>query len=525
MKSRAVLAVLIIGLTGGCGPAPHPADVLVVVQSLDDLTSLDPAEGFELSSVQAFTSLYQRLLQPDRDDPRRLLPTLASGWRPGPDAHTLIFELRPGALFASGRPVRADDVVFSLRRAVVLNRAPAFILNELGWSAATVEQDVVRVDERRVLIRWSSEVGEAMVLNVLTAPVASIVDATEVEERASQDDLGNGWLKTHAAGSGPFRLRRYTPREVLVLDANRTAPGGGPRVRTLILKNVPDAATRRLLVESGDADLARDLGPDEIETVAHRADVRILEFPSATIHYLLFNTSQSSNPALKNPALWEAARWLIDYEGIARRLLRGEYQVHQAFLAAGFPGSLEETPYRLDVARARSILERGGLGSGVRFRLSVFNQPPFGDIAQSLQATFAQAGIRVDIEPAVASEIYSQVRARTEEAVWLYWVPDYFDAHSTASAFASNPEDGTTTLAWRAGWHIPELSALTRTAAQEPHPESRIAIYRRIQTEVQRSSPFVIALQATSVIAANRRVHGYFQGLDADMAYYDRVTR
>jgi peptide/nickel transport system substrate-binding protein len=228
---------------------------------------------------------------------------------------------------------------------------------------------------------------------------------------------------------------------------------------------------------------------------------------------------------LANPALWEAARWAVDYEGIARKLLGGDYIVHQAFLASGFPGALDDTPYHLDIARARAILANAGLGAGITVRLSIFNQPPYAEIAQSLQSTFAQAGIQLVIEPAVASEVYSRVRARTEEAVWLYWVPDYFDADSTASAFAFNPENGTTTLAWRAGWHIPELSAITRAAARESDPSRRVQLYAQIQGTVQRSSPFVIALQAKSLLAARASVHGCFQGLDADMAYYDEVTR
>jgi peptide/nickel transport system substrate-binding protein len=253
--------------------------------------------------------------------------------------------------------------------------------------------------------------------------------------------------------------------------------------------------------------------------------VKLLQFPSAIIHYLLLNTANPRNPALANPALWEACRWLIDYEGLANKLLRGQYQVHQAFLAAGFPGALEETPYHLDVARAKSILERAGLGRGVRLRLSVFNQPPYGDIAQSIQATFAQAGIAVEILPAEASEVYSQVRSRAEEAAWLYWIPDYFDANSTASAFASNPDDGTRTLAWRAGWQIPGLTAETRAAALDPNANARVARYLAIQGSVQRSSPFVIALQARAAIAVRSPVKGYFQGLNADMAYYDRVSK
>jgi peptide/nickel transport system substrate-binding protein len=511
------------GGIGGCGRVENPPDVFVTAQSLDDIVSLDPAEGFELSSLQTFTAVYQRLIQPNRDQPARLDPALAARWISG--ERTLTFELRANAVFSSGNAVRPEDVIYSLSRAVKLNRAPAFILNQLGWTPANIDASLTKVDAHRLQIHWTAELGTAVVLNILTSPVASIVDERVVAAHEERSDGGNRWLQNHSAGSGPFKIRRYIPREALILDANPSSPAGAPRLRTLILKNVPDAGTRRLLVEIGDADMARDLGPDQIAALAASPSVKVLEFPSATIHYLLFNTSNRGNPALANPALWEAARWLIDYRGIAEKLLRGQFEVHQAFLADGFPGALDETPYYLDVARAKQILAHAGLADGVRLQLSVFNQPPYGDIAQSLQATFAQAGISLEILPAEASEVYSRVRARSEEAVWLYWIPDYFDAHSTTGAFAFDPEDGTKTLAWRAGWHIPGLSALTRAAALEPDPERRLSRYREIQSEVQKSSPYVIALQARNAVVVRNSVRGYFQGVDADMAYYDRVTK
>jgi peptide/nickel transport system substrate-binding protein len=509
----------------GVARAASPPGVLVVAQVIDDIVSLDPAEGYELSSMQAFTNLYQRLVEPDPDDPQELRPILAVRWEPGPIRHSLVFELRAGVRFAGGQPLRAADVVFSLTRAVKLNRAPVFILNALGWTAENVDREVIALDSNHVEITWSSGVSAAVALDVLAAPVASVVDETTVMSHAVGGDLGNGWLRSHSAGSGPFTISRYIPHEALVLEANPACPGGAPLLHTIVIRNVPDAAVRALLVEVGDADIASNLGPDQITALRGKPEVRIAQFPSATVDYLLFNTVNPENPALRNPALWQAARWLIDYRGIAGKLLDGEFEVHQAFLAAGFPGALDTTPYHLDVGRAKAILRGAGLEHGVRFELDVFNQPPYTDIAQSLQATFALAGVQVEIRPALASAVYSRVRLRTEQAAWLYWVPDYFDANSTAGAFALNREDGTETLAWRAGWRIPALSALTETAARESDPARRIALYRQIQAQVQRSSPFVIALQADAALAIRSDVHGYRQGLDADMVYYDRVTK
>ena len=526
MSPRRLIWVLAFSvLAGGGVHAASPPGVLVVVQSLDDIASLDPAEGFELSSLQAFTSVYQRLVQPDPDNPEVLQPTLASSWKPGSVPRSLIFELRSGAAFASGHPLRPEDVIFSLSRAVKMNRPPIFILNELGWTADNIDRSLAKVDAHHVQLSWSSSVGPAFVLRILTSPVASIVDREETAAHELNGDAGNGWLRNHSAGSGPFKIRRYIAHEALVLDANPSSPGDAPLLKTVVIKSVADAATRRLLVEVGDADIARDLGPDQIAALRAKPDLKTLHFPSATIHYLLLNTANTGNPALKNPALWEAARWLIDYEGIAQKLLKGEFEVHQAFLADGFPGAVNETPYRLDVGKAKNILAGAGLDKGVHIKLDIFNQPPYGDIAQSLQATFGEAGIRLDILPALATEVYSKVRARTEEAAWLYWVPDYFDANSTASAFALNREDGTKTLAWRAGWSIPALSDQTRAAVEELDSAARRDRYRAIQLEVQRQSPFVIALQARAELVVRANVKGYRQGLDADMVFYDRVSK
>jgi peptide/nickel transport system substrate-binding protein len=520
------LASILTGLLlSAASVAATVPGTLVVVQSLDDIVSLDPAEGFELSSESAFTSLYQRLVQSDPDKPGALRATLASDWQTGPDGYSLVFTLRGGAMFASGHAVRPEDVVFSLQRAVRLNRSPAFILNELGWNADNVSGFIVKVDDQHVRVSWPARVGSAFVLNVLSATVASIVDALEVQRHQANGDAGNAWLHMHSEGSGPFRIRRYIPHEALVMDANPGAPLGAPRLKTVILKNVADAASRRLLVEVGDADIARDLGPDQIAALRGKPDLQVFECPSAAVHYLLFNGSNVANPVLKNPALWEAARWLIDYDGIAGKLLKGQYMVHQAFLAHGFPGALDTTPYHLDVAKARAILAKAGIAPGISIKVDVFNQPPFTDIAQSLQATFAQGGVRLQILPAVASEVYGKTRTRTEEAVWLYWIPDYYDAHSTASAFALNREDGTQSIAWRAGWHIPRLSAQTLAAVEEQDPAARVRLYQAVQAEVQRDSPFVIALQERTELVMRRTVKGYRQGLTADMVYYDQVTR
>ncbi|RMM68629.1 ABC transporter, periplasmic oligopeptide-binding protein [Pseudomonas savastanoi pv. glycinea] len=70
----------------------------------------------------------------------------------GDDDKSLVFELRDGARFASGNSVRPEDVIYSLSRVVKLNKSPAFILGELGWTAENVDSFLTRVDDTHVKI-------------------------------------------------------------------------------------------------------------------------------------------------------------------------------------------------------------------------------------------------------------------------------------------------------------------------------------------------------------------------------------
>lgn len=63
-----------------------------------------------------------------------------------------------------------------------------------------------------------------MALNILSTPIASIVDEKAVTPNAKAGDFGNEWLKMHSAGSGPFKMRVYQPHQAIVLDANPTSP-------------------------------------------------------------------------------------------------------------------------------------------------------------------------------------------------------------------------------------------------------------------------------------------------------------
>ncbi|HBQ3227674.1 TPA: ABC transporter substrate-binding protein [Klebsiella pneumoniae] len=477
--TKKLLPLLLLSALSAAAHAATPPNTLVVAQGLDDIVSLDPAEANELSSIQTVPSLYQRLVQPDRNNPEKIVPILAESWQADPAAKTLTIKLKPDAKFASGNPLRPEDVIFSYTRAVTLN--------------------------------------------ILSTPIASIVDEKQVAPNAKNNDFGNDWLKMHSAGSGAYKMRVYQPHQAIVLEANASSPTGAPKIKSIIIKNVPDPASRRLLIQQGDADVARDLGADQIAALQDKPGVKVLSIPSAEQNYLVFNTANSANPLLNNPAFWEAARWLVDYEGITKNLLKGQYFIHQSFLPAGLPGALETNPFTFDPQKAKAILDKAGI-KDAHFTLDVENKPPFITIAQSLQASFAQGGVKVDLLPAAGSQVYARVRAKQHQAAIRLWIPDYFDAHSNASAFAWN--DGkSSTVAGLNGWQIPELNKATLAAVAEPDPAKRLGLYKTMQETLLQHSPYVFIDQGKTQIVVRDNVKGYQQGLNADMVWYDNVTK
>ncbi|MCX7382862.1 MAG: ABC transporter substrate-binding protein [Alphaproteobacteria bacterium] len=126
----------------GAGMADTPKDTLVIGMSIDDLISLDPAQAFEFSGGEVDGNCYERLVIPDPANPSRLVGEIAQGWTISPDGLTFTFTIKPGLKFASGKPITAEDAAFSLQRAIKLNKTPAFIINQFGFTKDNVDERI-----------------------------------------------------------------------------------------------------------------------------------------------------------------------------------------------------------------------------------------------------------------------------------------------------------------------------------------------------------------------------------------------
>lgn len=506
--------------------AATPKDTLVIALAFDDIITLDPAEAFEISAGELMGNTYDRLVRLDTADPAKLVGDVAKGWKVSADGKTYSFELKPGLKFASGNPITAEDVAWSLQRAVLLDKNPAFILTQFGFTKDNVKTAIQATGPLTVTLTTDKAYAPSFVLNCLTANVASILDKKLVMANEANGDLGYAWLKTRYAGSGPLKIREWRANELVALERNDAHAGAKAKPARVIYRHVKESATQRLMLEKGDIDVARNLSPQDLEALAAHKDVKQVAAPKGTVYYIGLN---QKNPNLAKPEVREALKWLVDYQAIGSTFMKNIGVVHQNFLPQGLLGASKDNPYKLDVDKAKALLAKAGLGSGFKITMDVRTVQPIQGMAEAFQATAKRAGIDIEILPGDGKQTLTKYRARSHDLYIGPWGADYWDPHTNADTFARNPDNSdqakSKPLAWRNAWDIPELTKQADAAVLERDGAKRAKMYQAMQAEFRKTSPFILLFQQTEVAAYRSNVEGLKLGPTFDTNYVFNVGK
>ncbi|HMB47271.1 MAG TPA: ABC transporter substrate-binding protein, partial [Afifellaceae bacterium] len=243
----------------------------------------------------------------------------------------------------------------------------------------------------------------------------------------------------------------------------------------------------------------------------------------------MYISLNQKHPVLSKPKVVEAIKYLIDYEGMQNSFLNGQYTVHQAFLPRTYLGAIDDKPFSLNVEKAKALLKEAGV-ENLEIEAGVREAQERVEIAQSLQNTLAQAGIKLNISIGTGKQILTRYRARELDLYVGAWGPDYPDPQTNAGTFAYNPDNSdeaqaTGLLAWRNAWDPGELTAKTEAAVVEGDREARKAMYEEIQREFQKTSPFVIMFQKIEQVGITNNVTDLNLGGAITAVSYWQVTK
>jgi peptide/nickel transport system substrate-binding protein len=523
----AVAAIMATGVTAPVF-AETPPNMLVIANRIDDIKTFDPAESFEFAGADVSRNVYEKLVNFDPLDlDAGFGPQLAESWEISEDGKTITFTIADGHVFESGNPVTAEDAEFSLRRAVKLNKTPSFILTQFGFTPENVEETIVAPDENTLVLTLDKPYALSFVLNCLTATIGGIVDKETVLANEVDGDLGNEWLRTNTAGSGPYKVADWKPNESVLMDLNPNYHGDKPAMERVIVQHIQESATQRLQLERGDIDVARNLSPEDVAGLEDAEGVKIVDELRGRLMYFAAN---QKHEMLSDPKVVEALKHATDYEGMSNSFLKGQYTVHQAFLPRTFLGALEETPYSFDMEAAKAALAESDHPDCGPIKISVRDAQERMDIAQSLQNTWGQLGCDVELIVGTGAQTLDRYRAREHDIYLGAWGPDYPDPNTNAGTFAFNPDNSdeagaTGLLAWRNAWDIPEMSDKTLAAVVENDTDTRAEMYRELQREHQQVSPFGVMFQQIEQNGMQENVENFVAGGATTAVSYWVITK
>ena len=188
--------------------ADTPRDTIVMAKRIDDIISLDPQEAFEYSGNEISGNVYEKLVTPDDENPTQITPTLAESWTASADGQDLDVQdaRRPQVRQRRARHRRGRRVQPAARgdpeQVAGLHHRPVRLRQGQRGASASA-----RRTRSTLQIEIAERQAPTFLLYCLSAAVGGVVEKKVVMSHEQGGDLGNGWLKTNSAGSGPFVIR------------------------------------------------------------------------------------------------------------------------------------------------------------------------------------------------------------------------------------------------------------------------------------------------------------------------------
>jgi peptide/nickel transport system substrate-binding protein len=442
-----------------------------------DPQSMDPHALALLYQSRVVSQVYDSLVNRDREF--RLEPSLALSWQMV-DPRTWRFRLRPNVRFHDGAAMTADDVVFSIERAMAKSSQRAFQLRGVTGARRV---DALTVD---VLLEAPDAVlpEKLVFIGIMSRAWAERHGVTLPQDF-------NAKQETHAVrnanGTGPFVLRRYEPDTRLVLEANpnwwgRGTSAAGGNVTEAVYTVIQSDATRMAALATGEADFVIDPPFQDVARLQQDSRLKFATTTDIGTQYLGFDQARAEletgdvkgrNP-FRDLRVRKAVYHAIDIDTIIAKVLRGQAMPTGSFvsrLVVGYRPELERRlPY--DPAAARALLKDAGYPGGFSVQLDCVNVTFRAAVCQAIAAMLAQVGIRTTFQPSPSPLFFPKLTQATSSFFEFGWSPTT-DAWSMLNSTVRS-YDGAGAGAFNGGrYSNPKLDALIDGIRVEPDVDRR----------------------------------------------------
>ena len=488
-------------------PATPVGNKTIVIGLTHGVKTFDPGRLYEIYPGMVGYAMYEPLMQFDGEDTTKPQALLATEWKASPDGKTYTFTIRDGVKFTSGNPLTSADFKFAFDRIKNLKGQPSFLANKIAS---------VQAPDPKTLVVTLSEVDPAF-LGMMGRVQFAVYDSKLAKEQgavsepgADQSDKAEAWFLNNSAGTGPFLMKEYVPKDRIVLERNPNYWGTPAKVDRVILLNMEDPAAQKLTLEKGDIDIALDLTADQTKALDLSKGVKLYTTRSLNQIFAFFNNDPAVGGPISNVDVQRAIRYAIDYDGLVELVGGGAIKL-PSIIQLGFLGALgPDAQFKTDIDKAKELMAKAGFANGFKIDHETAATAKSGGVAhlllaQKLQTDLAKIGITTNI--VVQDDATSLDRYRTVKSPLgaRGWGPDYPDAINQF-AFCPGSQVGLR-VAWKAE-SAPDIAAMCKQASVELDEGKRAAMIKEIQLAIMDRGPYANLIQPGVQIGHRTNVEG-----------------
>jgi oligopeptide transport system substrate-binding protein len=461
----------------------------------------DPATQHDSGDKRVFSGLVSF------DTSLKLAPELAESWDVSVDGTVYTFHLRTNARFHDGRPVVAQDVIYSWERAANPATQSDTVLTYLGDIVGVAEMHNGTADHISGLkalddhtLQVTIDAAKPYFLFKLTMPAAFVLDQKNVE-------TGTEWYRT-PNGTGPYKLTRWDSFQLMVYDANQDFYLGAPSIPQIVVELYSGIDIR--LFESGEIDMA-GVNSSDVGRVLDPADPLHADLYSGVSLCTDFVVFDATQPPFDDVKVRQAFTMAFDRQKYIYVVNNGVGILAKGPYPPALPGynlELQGLPY--DPGQARQLLAESKYGGPQGLPPIIFTDSGIGNTAGVSVAAMAQMwqqnlGVTITIENLEPDKYYDLLYSGQHGQLFSSgWCADYPDPENFADVlFHTGAQQNT------GNYSNPALDAVLEQARLEQDVTKRIQLYQQAEQIIVEDAPALFIMHGISYELVRSNVKGF----------------
>lgn len=450
--------------------------------------SMDPYFALESATFSVLSNIFESLS--DISPEMEVVPLLATSWQ-NIDPHTWEFKLRQGVTFQDGQPFDAEDVQYSIRRAI-------------DWKPSRLRSEIPTVDHVEIVDPHTVHIITSVPDAILPTRMASLFILDKESSVAGLAAGGDDWLATNPNGTGPYRLESWIKDSELILSAHDGYWGGRPEVRRLNFVATTNEATRIASFLNGNIDILVNVPVGDVQRVEATPGFAVLTQPSLRLIYLGLDCGRDTSPGvpgsppnpLKDVRVRQAIYAAINEDLIVEKVMNGFAEPAGQLFPEGVIGydpSIERQPYDPDLARR--LLAQAGYPNGFKVRLDSPNDRYINDegIASAVAGQLARVDIEVEVQAMPKARFFPLEQAGNSSFFLIGWANTNGDGTGTFDHLlhTMEPEKNLGGSNSSTAYSNAEIDRISEAAASEFDPEKREAMLQKANRIAMEELPHI----------------------------------